>query len=559
MRVKPLATGLLAGFITFALLFATAGSIGVAWDEPIYSEAAERAARWFGLFLRGEFAQMIDPYTFGISWGLVNEHPPLLRMLNGLGWALTRDWLPAPLVHRLGSIALAALSLGVVVGVTSSRRGARVAFFAGAALIAMPRLFLHMHLGVLDFALAAIWIMGTLIFYGEMDKIHQQVSFPTWRPAPTSAFVAGTWLGLGLLTKINAVLLLPYWGIWLLCYRRTWRHLLTFALALPLGLLVLVAGWPWIWKDPIGGLWHWVEFFRVHFEIRQWFAGQLYLDTPLYLPPVMVLITTPVLLILLAAVGIARGEKERGPQAGAARDARRGIVDDWTGLHLLGLTTVLGYYALPFTPIHDQDRLLLPAFVHLAILSGDGFDWLWSWLEPRLPLRGRLIVSLQVGTGIVLLLPGLVQSTRLHPYQLAYYNELVGGVAGARRLDLETIYFATTYEYFLPDLDHLPANAKIWVMPNSWDVLYYYQLHGLLRRDLVVLRPPGWGSFYDDQGVPFAIGGLADADYALIERRQTSFNNVLPDNAIQLIWATDHAELNRLVRDGVILATLHRR
>lgn len=552
MRVKHTYLGLLAALTTLGILLSTVGSMGVAWDEPIYNEATERAARWFGLLLRGDFAGAVDPYTFGISWGLVNEHPPLMRLINGLGWALTHGWLDAPLIHRMGSLILAALTVSVVTGMTSYWRGPRAALFAGAALLAMPRLFFHMHLSVLDFPLAAIWILGTLIFYGEMRKIRLHIPSPAWRPSLASAFVVGSWIGLGLLTKINAVLLLPFWGIWLLCYRRTRRHLLTFTLALPIGLIVLSAGWPWIWKDPINGLWNWVQFFRVHFEIRQWFAGQLYVDTPWYLPFVIVGITTPLLILALAGLGATLRPKAH---------ARHALIEsEWTGLHLLGMATVLGYYALPFTPIHDQERLLLAAYLHLALLAGDGFERVTQWIFTRSarPIQRSARLTIQIGLGLLLLLPGIVQSVRLHPYQLAYYNEAVGGVTGARRLDLETIYFATTYGHFLSELNQLPSNAVIWVMPNSWDVLYYYQRYGMLRPDLVILRPPGWGSFYDDQGVPWQGGNLDNADYALIERRQTTFNAMIPEYAPQLAWA-DHPEVARLTRNGVVLATLHSR
>ena len=39
--------------VVLALLLATAATISVTWDEPIYSQAAENAARWFGTLLRG--------------------------------------------------------------------------------------------------------------------------------------------------------------------------------------------------------------------------------------------------------------------------------------------------------------------------------------------------------------------------------------------------------------------------------------------------------------------------------------------------------------------------
>jgi 4-amino-4-deoxy-L-arabinose transferase-like glycosyltransferase len=543
--------------IVFALLLCTATSIGVTWDEPIYSQAAENAARWFGTLLRGGPDAAFEQTAFGIGWGLVNEHPPLVRVLNGLGWALTRGVIPAPTAHRVGTMVLAALTVGVLAAATARRSGAAAGLFAAAALLTMPRVFFHAHLGALDFAHAATWFLATLAFY------HATSSRRWWAP-----LLAGLGLGLALLTKIDAVLLLPYWGAWLLLYRRNRRAWLVFLLSLPAALVVLIAGWPWIWKDPVGGLAGWVSFFRVHFEIRQWFAGHLYVQTPWYLPVAIVGITTPVILLALAAVGALRGS--RGDEAtGTLRDAagrRKVAASDWIGLQLLGVLVSLGYYMLPITAIHDQDRLLLPAFLNIAVLAGIGYavasDWLVHVVDIKLMVRRAAVSSvagraMRIGLAVLLLLPGIVAIVRLHPFELSYYNEAVGGVPGAQRLGMETTYYASTYGSFLPELNRLPAGSKLWVMPNSWGIIYYYQRNGLLRDDIIPLRPPGWGSFYDDSGVQHAEGGLDSADYALIDRRQTTFNDVIPEYAIQLEWARTKPEIARLERDGVLLAALY--
>lgn len=528
--------------LTFLVLLFTTPEIGVTWDEPIYNTTAEAAARWLGLIVRGQLAEAFDPFVFGVSWGLMNEHPPLMRVVNGLGWALTRHILPVPISHRFGALMLAALTMGILVAVVARRRGVMIGLFTGAALLTMPRVFFHAHLAALDFPLAAFWLLATLGFYTAVQKLRW------WSP-----LLIGAGLGLALLTKINAVLLIPYWALWLLIFRRKARAWLAFFLGLPVGLAVLIAGWPWIWKDPIGGLLNWIKFFQVHFEIRQWFAGQLYVNTPWYLPPVIVAITTPALLLLLAAVGALNA----GKRSSRSRNNGTQLATDWTGLHLLGLAVVLGYYMLPITKLHDQDRLLMPAFVHLAVLAGDGFDALLNRLKQQWYKRGRFL--LRPALAAFLLFPGILGIVRLHPFELSYYNELVGGVRGAARLGMETTYFASTYGYFLPYLNQLPPGSRLWVMPNSWDVIYYYQLHGLLRSDLVVLRPPGWGSFYDSQGVLWEEGGLEKADYALIDRRQTTFNNVIPEYAIQLEWASSKPVIAHLEREGVVLATLHSR
>lgn len=523
------AAGVSFAAVAFLLLFFTSSAIGVTWDEPIYNTTAEAAARWLGLIVRGRLAEAFDPFVFGVSWGLMNEHPPLMRVVNGLGWMLTRDFLPVPTSHRFGALVLAATAIGVLVAAVGRQHGLVGGVFAGVALLTMPRVFFHAHLSALDFPLAAFWLLATLGFYAAMKKLRW------WSP-----LLIGTGLGLALLTKINAVLLIPYWALWLLLFQRDRRSFLAFVLSLSVGLVVLIAGWPWIWKDPVGGLINWAKFFQVHFAIGQWFAGSFYINTPWYAPFAIMAITTPVLTLILAGFGALRSVR---PTVGRETQA-------WTALHLLGLMITLGYYALPITSLHDQDRLLLPAFIHLAALTGTGFAELIRRI--RRPLVQLTLAGLLLAPGVI----GIVQT---HPFELSYYNALVGGPAGARRLGMETIYFASTYGHFLPELNRLPAGSKLWVVPNSWDVLYYYQIHGLLRNDLVLLRPPGWGSFYDGLGVPYAIGGLDSADFALIERRQTSFNTAIAGNAVQLEWATRKPEIARLERAGVILATLHRR
>ena len=105
---------------------------------------------------------------------------------------------------------------------------------------------------------------------------------------------------------------------------------------------------------------------------------------------------------------------------------------------------------LPITAIHDQERLLLPAFLQLAVLAG-GIRVavrLAGAVRPAAGAEasvGELTRSLGVGLAVLLLLPGLLGITRLHPFELSYYSELVGGTSGAERSGMETTYYASTY------------------------------------------------------------------------------------------------------------------
>ncbi len=64
---------------------------------------------------------------------------------------------------------------------------------------------------------------------------------------------------------------------------------------------------------------------------------------------------------------------------------------------------------------------------------------------------------LTIALALLFLAPGILGIIRWHPFELSFYNELIGGARGAQRRGMETAYFAGTYGHFLPELNRLPA------------------------------------------------------------------------------------------------------
>jgi hypothetical protein len=310
----------------------------------------------------------------------------------------------------------------------------------------------------------------------------------------------------------------------------------------PLGLLTVIMLFPWFWSDTGSKLINWVRFFTVsHYEIYQYYFGRIYLEPPWHFPVVTVLVTVPILLLTLAVIGAIQGFRPGRTQS-AAR------------LWLIQALLPVIWFMRPSSRAFDGDRLLMPTYVFLAPLAGLGFEVVASWITSHVSIRRFRPSVLTLILGIIVLMPGALAITRLHPFELAYYNEAIGGVHGAYHRQLETIYWASTYRAALPELNHraMPG-ATVWVMPNSWDVMYYYQKAGLLRDDLVMVRPPGWGSFYDDSGVKWIEASIDEADFALIEYRQTTFFDYVIDYMAQHqpVWVLDY--------QGVPLVALYQR
>jgi hypothetical protein len=70
-------------------------------------------------------------------------------------------------------------------------------------------------------------------------------------------------------------------------------------------------------------------------------------------------------------------------------------------------------------------------------------------------LRGAMIA--------LVVLPGLIASVKLHPYEYIYYNQFAGGVSSvAHRFELD--YWGTSYREAAQELNRIaPSNANVWV------------------------------------------------------------------------------------------------
>jgi hypothetical protein len=83
-------------------------------------------------------------------------------------------------------------------------------------------------------------------------------------------------------------------------------------------------------------------------------------------------------------------------------------------------------------------------------MAGLAFD------QIRRPWAQSLLIAL-------VLLPGLIASIRLHPYEYVYYNQFVGGAKGVvDRFELD--YWGTSYREAANEANHMaPPNANVWV------------------------------------------------------------------------------------------------
>ena len=306
-----------------------------------------------------------------------------------------------------------------------------------------------------------------------------------------------------------------------------------------------VIGWlgnPAWWRETLPRLAH---YYQISADrelalppIRIFYLGEVYtFALPWHNAWVLIAVTVPAGILLASVVGLAAllGRSWK------LRDA----LPWYFALHLSFLPALR---MLP-TPAHDGVRLFLPTFFFLAAFAGWGVvaigDGLASRIGRRVACRG-LVAALVLGSGAW-------QLAAIHPFELSYYNELIGGPRGAWARGFELSYW---YEAFdgetLVDLNRvLPPKASVdFLEPDliSTPSLACLQELGALRGDVVLgladpmKLPHGWMLTHDSKATPrtrllFALTPL----YARRPRQLDGLRVVTLDSpsAVARAWALD--------------------
>jgi 4-amino-4-deoxy-L-arabinose transferase-like glycosyltransferase len=503
-RAPPrLAVATILGVATFSLLLLTARDIGLTWDEPIYMVASESYVSWFDQLVAAPGDALSDQ-GIAASWDINHEHPPIDKVWSGLLWQASRGVLDDITAHRLGNMLLAA-SLGTLLFfVISGEHGQLSGVAAVVALFSMPRMFFHAHLATLDLAAATATFAVCCLF---------------WRTRHASGWSNVVWTGVayGLAsgTKVNALLEIPIiLLVWALICDRRWSIFKRIAAIVALGLPLSVGLWPWLYDDTPRRVQSYLEFMiTAHYPIEQWYLHRLYDPPPWHYAFVLTLAVVPLTTTLLAGVALVAGARHTHRLA-------------W--LLLVGAIVPKLLLLGGRSQIYDGERLWMPAFPFIAALAGIGFGLVIQVIRGaagrfRLPRMAAPLIGLAGG---VALAPQLVAAHEVYPHLLSYYSESIGGLAGASRLGLETTYWADTYADVLDYLNaQAPTGSMIWA--EAHDVLLYYQAEGLLRPDLRIASRHGAEGVVP--GVQGYTAAVADADYVVVEYRQSGFIGELTD------------------------------
>jgi hypothetical protein len=436
-------------FVTAACLtILTLRDYGIASDVPNYFTSSLLQIEWvrtlFGLSATPEAGSALSAeaiQAYWRWWPVRVPHPPLSRELGGLSYVVFSRLADPLSAYRVGvALVYALLVSGCGTWVAWSSRSLLAGVAAGVATLTVPALFAYGHLALTDMYLAAFW-------FGSVAALDVYVSTRTrgW------LWASGLFLGAALATKFTGLLLIPVLIAWL-AIRRSLR-VRDVAPLLAGAVLVFFAANPALWAEPVRGVRDYLAsgLGRVDdagTQLQTYYFGRVYsFRPPWHYPFVWTAIVIPIPWLMALGFGFTRVRHSRIVQ-----------------LALLNIGVVYGVLLLPLAPLHDGVRLFLPAFPFLCVVAGMGVKTAADAIYSRLPAGHR--VTFDPVAALVLLgfvaLPAY-RTGQVHPYQLSYFNALVGGIRGAQARGLEVTGLKEVLSpSVLDDLaDAVPAGALI--------------------------------------------------------------------------------------------------
>jgi len=460
MFEKPIFVLLAVNLIVGLFIFR---DYGYSWDEPLFYDYgnalgyAYSPGEWFsGHFdVDNSYGSSGDDHkTRGPAYLLLSREPVYLLEFFGLDQASA--W------HLVNFIFF---QLAVYFLYRLSQRWMKPsAALAASALFAwQPMLWGHAYINPKDPPFLTFFLASICLGFEMVDHFSQDVRLK-FSTIIFPAIILGITAAIRILGPLAGLLVFIYFAALILQIKKLrvsavpWLIFLAYVL---IAILIMFLTWPYLWDSPITRFLDVLRFMSDNpTNLAVLFGGEVFRAAELprmYLPFMLATtLTEPVWILFI--VGVILGYRK--------------LIQEHPGQvnKLIALTLTLswflvlvGYVLIRKPAMYDGIRHFLFILPPVFVFTGFAFEFLMDHISPY---------WLYAGTIVLLLVPGIVGISRLHPYEYAYYNSIVGGTNGAFR-NYETDYWLTCYKDALEELNTSPESVNLYVHREAYIADYY--------------------------------------------------------------------------------------
>ena len=447
----------------FVLVVLTFAHYGYSWDEAVQYEYGDRLLTYYRTFGHNQDVNSyLNLYLYGGFFEL---------FLAG-GRALLNFLDRNDASHLL--IGLTGI-LGFIGCFRTARfvSGTRAAFFSAVLLLCLPTYCGHMFNNSKDVPFAIGYLFSIYYLMQAFERL----------PRIPNGIILKLSVAIGITSAIRVGGLILYAAVLFsfflfLCQSRKkpgWDLVKSYALPLgaafvkivALSYAILIFFWPWSQAAP---------FTRPFQALHEFSAFPYFASAPFYYIPKFMGIKFPEIILLILFGGFL------WLIAGIA--ARKIDLRAKATSHVVILLFASAFPALYIiamkSSLYDEIRQVLFIQLPMVVLAGLLLDRFMGFLGQKRP---RLLPAAYLVLCTYLLFHAVVL-VRLFPYQYIYYNQFVGGPAGAAKLGQPIDYWAHSYREITADLAAFlrrdlkgafdKTTFRIYVAGAPWSASYYF-------------------------------------------------------------------------------------
>jgi len=276
-------------------------------------------------------------------------------------------------------------------------------------------------------------------------------------------FFAGIFWGLTYAIKINALIIAPIIILWYMVstgarFHRYKKFVIGLIISVCSAFITILIAWPYYRYDTLT---RFIETYNT-FKNHEWNEYILYLgahyrghDVPWHYPIIMFGVTLPIIYIVFLLLGcfyfIYSLRKK-------SKNTSSMLVFLFLWILLLPLTQILSG-----APMYDGIRHFLTVLPPLCLIIGFTIWKLGSALYKKKGRNLKIFFCLYILVVAVGFSSLFIKNINLHPYQIVYFNELTGGVRGAKgNFDLD--YWGQSLKEAAEWINtNLPTGSTIWL------------------------------------------------------------------------------------------------
>ncbi len=340
--------------------------------------------------------------------------------------------------------------------------GIFAAIVSGASLSLYPLFFSESHFNVKDPPETAFFGLTIILFYFGVTKNN-------WKLIIASAVFSALALG----TKFNAIFIAPILGIWLIFYlitlliskgrkiisKNNLKKILPLILSLivypviTLGIFYIL--WPYLWADPVKNITVIINYYRqIGTGVPSESANYLVAGWNTY-PILWIIYTTPIPILFLAAVG------------GVTAFFSVFKKNHFALLVLVWFIAPILRVSVPKSVIYGGIRQIMEFVPAMAVLAGIGA---WFLIKAATSVNGKVLPKLMALGVAASLLFVVYEMVKIHPNENVYFNQIIGGLSGARAKNIPSWgnAFGNVYLQGVKWLnDNAEPNAKLGMAVTS--------------------------------------------------------------------------------------------